>query len=118
LVTTLACLLRNRSSYNFLNGIGIQWNASDAANPELIAQMLAKQGFTGARIEIGWNHIDFDDETKITDGAKLRARLLALKKYGIRPLILLNAHQGVPGPVKFHQRPSPQTLVLVILKFS
>lgn len=88
----------------FLNGIGIQWNASDAANPELIAQMLAKHGFTGARVEIGWNHIDFDDETKISDSDKLRSRLLTLKKYGIRPLILLNAHQGVPGPVRFHQR--------------
>jgi hypothetical protein len=91
----------------FLNGIGIHWNVSNSANQELVAQMLAKHGFARARVEIGWNNIDFDDETKLitSNATNLRTRLLALKKYGIRPLILLNAHHGQPGPVKFFERP-------------
>ena len=91
----------------FLNGIGIQWNVSNSANQELVAQMLAKQGIKRARVEISWNHIEYDDETKIIPGsaAQFRSQLLALKKYGIRPLILLNAHHGQPCPIKFVERP-------------
>jgi len=91
----------------FLNGIGIHWNVSNSANQELVAQMLAKHGFARARVEISWNHIDFDDETKVipSSATNFRSQLLALKKYGIRPLILLNAHHGQPGPIQFSQRP-------------
>src|SRR4028118_2363611 len=91
----------------FLNGIGIQWNVSNSANQELVAQMLAKQGIKRARVEISWNHIEYDDETKIIPGsaAQFRSQLLSLKKYGIRPLILLNAHHGQPCPIKFVERP-------------
>ncbi len=90
----------------FLNGIGIHWNVKGSANPELVAQMLAKHGITRTRIEIGWNNIEFNDETKLIQdkAATLRAQLLAFKKYKIRPLILLNAHHGYPGPTKFFER--------------
>ncbi|MFB8790587.1 MAG: hypothetical protein U7123_17485 [Potamolinea sp.] len=91
----------------FLNGIGIQWNVSDQANPELIAQMLVKSGIARARVEMSWNHIDFDDETKLVSSFadNIRSQLLALKKHGIRPLILLNGHHGQPCPIKFVERP-------------
>src|SRR5919202_908370 len=91
----------------FLKGIGIQWNVSNSANQELVAQMLAKHGFARARVEISWNNLDFDDETKVipSSATNFRAQLLALKKYGIRPLILLNGHHGQPCPIKFVERP-------------
>lgn len=91
----------------FLHGIGIQWNVNDAANQELIAKMLAKNGITHARVEFNWNKIDFDDETKLVPSfaETVRSQLLALKKYGIRPLILLNGHHGQPCPIKFVERP-------------
>jgi hypothetical protein len=91
----------------FLNGIGIQWNVNNSANQELIAQMLAKNGIARARVEINWNNIDFDDETKLVPSyaKNIRSQLLALKKYGIRPLILLNGHHGQPCPIKFVERP-------------
>ena len=90
----------------FLNGTGVQWNVKNSANQELVAAMLAKHGIHHARVEIGWGKIDFDDESKLIPqtAKELRATLLALKKYGIRPLILLNAHQGAPNPVHSVER--------------
>ncbi len=91
----------------FLQGTGIQWNLSNSVNQELVAQMVARNGIARARVEITWNHIDFDDETKIVPNSadNFRSELLALKKYGIRPLILVNAHHGQPCPTKFVERP-------------
>ncbi len=91
----------------FLQGTGIQWNVSNAANQELIAKMVAKHGIVRGRVEINWNNIDFDNENQLVPSyaANIRSQLLALKKYGIRPLILLNAHHGQPCPIKFVQRP-------------
>ena len=90
----------------FLQGIGIHWNVSNSANPELVARMLAKHGITRARVEIAWNNVELDNETQLiaSNASNFRVQLLALKKYGIRPLVLLNAHQGIPGPVKFFER--------------
>ena len=89
----------------FLNGTGVQWNVSNSANQELVAAMLAKHGIHQARVEIGWGKIDYDDESKLIPqtAKELRATLLAFKKYGIRPRILLNANQGAPCPVKVFQ---------------
>lgn len=91
----------------FLQGTGIQWNVSNAANQELIAKMVAKHGIVRGRVEINWNNIDFDNENQLVPSYEpnIRSQLLALKKYGIRPLILLNAHHGQPCPIKFVQRP-------------
>jgi hypothetical protein len=85
----------------FVRGIGIVWNVEAAVNPELVAQMLAKYGFKRVRVEIGWGAINFNDETQIVKGHadKLKNILVALKKYNLRPLILLNSHHGVPCPL-------------------
>lgn len=90
----------------FLQGTGIQWNVSNSANQELIAKMVAKHGIVRGRVEINWNNIDFDNENQLVPSYEpnIRSQLLALKKYGIRPLILLNAHHGQPCPIKFVQR--------------
>ena len=89
-------------AHKFLDGIGIVWNVSQSGEPELIAAMLAKHGFKRVRVEIGWGAIDYDDETQIIKAHSNRIQnvLLALKKYNLRPLILLNSHHGVPCPRK------------------
>lgn len=88
----------------FLAGTGIVWNQKEEVkNPELLAQMLAKHGIRQVRFGINWSTLDYDNETKLKDNRaeQYRLRLLALQKYGIRPLILLNAHHGTPCPHKF-----------------
>ncbi|AFZ34378.1 hypothetical protein Sta7437_0787 [Stanieria cyanosphaera PCC 7437] len=85
----------------FLNGIGVVWNVESAVNPELVAHMLAKYGFKRVRVEIGWGLVDVNDETQIVKvhADRLKNILVALKKYNLRPLILLNAHHGGPCPL-------------------
>ena len=91
----------------FLDGTGIQFNVEKPLDPELIARMLAKHGINRARVELNWGHLNFETEKpqrnpNLVNG--FEANLLALKKYNLRPLILLNAHHGAPSPVKFFNR--------------
>jgi hypothetical protein len=93
--------LETMPATTFLDGVGINFDTGPA-KPDLMAQMLAKNGFRRARVEIGWSNITFEDETiDPRSAANLKTQLQALKKYNIRPLILINAHHGVPGPLKF-----------------
>jgi Concanavalin A-like lectin/glucanases superfamily len=78
---------------------GIMFNVS-ATEADATARLLAANGFRRARIEVGWNSLDYDDPTRINDVAGLRTKLAALKRYGIRPLILLNSHHGGPCPMR------------------
>lgn len=81
-----------------LGAIGINFNV-DPSQADGTARLLAANGFKRARVEVSWDHLDFDDPTKLADN---RASVLlgALKRHGIRPLILLNANQGAPGPIR------------------
>ena len=88
----------------YLNAVGMGLNL-DRENPDLVLQMLAKNGVRCGRIEIGWASIEWNDETKLNwSQDKYRALFAACKKWGVRPVILLNAHQGAPCPVKFFDR--------------
>ena len=87
----------------FLNGTGMNWNLT-GQNPDLVAQMLARHGVRHARIEIGWGSLNPNDDTQLTNADSLSASLRACQKYGLRPLILLNANQGVPCPVTMFNR--------------
>lgn len=89
---------------DFLDGTGIVFNVKKTTDPDLVAQMLAKHGIRQARFEISWGKINYNDETKLNDASEFRTKLLALKKNGIRPLILLNAHQGNPCPLRSFKR--------------
>jgi hypothetical protein len=86
----------------FLDGIGVVFQSNNNQNSELIAQMLAEHGVRHARFEIGWGALRYD-ENKLKDikEAEFRNKLIALKKFGIRPLILLNSNHGLPCPTKF-----------------
>ena len=88
----------------YLNAVGMGLNL-DRENPDLVLQMLAKNGVRCGRIEMGWANIEWNDETKLTwTRDKYRPLFAACKKWGVRPVILLNSHQGVPCPVKLFDR--------------
>lgn len=91
---------------NFINGIGVNWNSDRIKNLPLVAEMLSKHGVKVTRVEISWNNIDFDNESQISpqNASALKELLTILQQHQIRPLILLNAHQGAPCPVKFFER--------------
>ena len=79
------------------DAIGIQFNVPpDEA--EATAQLLAASGVRRARVEIGWGEIDYDHPDRLWRPERHRTILNALVRNGIRPLILLNAHHGVPAP--------------------
>ncbi|MEY2834135.1 MAG: hypothetical protein RLZZ574_3395, partial [Cyanobacteriota bacterium] len=97
--------LETMPTKRFFNGVGINWNSDEIKNSELVAQMLSKHGLSKARLEIGWGSIDFDTEQLTSQKAiQFKSIIQTFKKYKIRPLIVLNAHQGVPCPVKMFQR--------------
>ncbi|MBN2449228.1 MAG: hypothetical protein JXR77_02500 [Lentisphaeria bacterium] len=93
--------LETRSGAEFAGGIGINFNVPE--NEDLAARLLAEAGFTAARIEIGWGQVRWD-ESGFRDPERIRRRLDACRAHGLRPTILLNAHHGVPCPVRFEER--------------
>jgi hypothetical protein len=82
-----------------LNSLGINFNVTPKEAPG-VAQLLGDSGFKLARVEIGWNSLSYDDPNSFVDEASVRRRLVALRRHGLRPLILLNANSGGPGPAK------------------
>jgi hypothetical protein len=91
--------LETTPATTFLNGTGVAFKLG-GADADLAAEMLARHGIHHARIEIGWDSLNYDDETQLNDAVALGAQLRACKKYGLRPLILLNANAGGPCPLK------------------
>ncbi|MFO0925905.1 MAG: hypothetical protein U0736_02570 [Gemmataceae bacterium] len=90
-----------RPTASYLDALGINFNVSPEEAPATAA-VLAEAGVRSARVEIGWGSVLYDrPDTLAPDHARrLTAVLQALKKAGIRPLILLNAHHGVPCPMR------------------
>jgi hypothetical protein len=81
------------------SAVGINFNVKDA-QADAAARLLAANGFKRARFEVGFNNINYANPAQLINLNSLRTRLLALKKYGIRPLILLNSNEGGPCPSK------------------
>jgi len=50
-----------------------------------------------------WREITWE-ETRLNNEARLRHEFELCAQYGIRPTLLINAHQGVPCPLKFFKR--------------
>ncbi len=85
-----------------LNAIGM--NIDNTVQPfevPALARLLHASGFTRARYEIGWGDVDYSDPARLVNEGQVRAVLTALHHNGIRPLILLNANQGIPTPTRF-----------------
>lgn len=82
-----------------IEGTGLNFNVEpDMA--DAVAQHLAKNGFHHARIEIGWGSFNYDDPLQLDEPARFEPLLRACQQWGLRPLILLNAHHGYPCPIK------------------
>lgn len=86
----------------FRDGLGVVWSQSPRGmSADTMAGELEAAGFRRVRIEIPWSDLAWS-EKDFTASAKreLTADLLAFKAHHLRPLILLNANSGVPGPVR------------------
>ncbi|GBF75996.1 hypothetical protein PA598K_04435 [Paenibacillus sp. 598K] len=82
-----------------LGSLGVVFNvAPEEADPT--ARLLAEAGIVTARVEIGWGMLDYEDTGRLRPQQEREMRMVlgALRKHGIRPLILLNSHSGLPAP--------------------
>ncbi len=84
----------------YRDGVGIDYNWNLArASQDVEMQFLAASGFSRIRVEIGWGNVDYNTlDLNPSAKTELTAIVTAAKAHGIRPLILLNAHHGVPVP--------------------
>lgn len=85
----------------FLECLGANSTVGDQ-EADATATVLSEAGIRSVRVEIGWGGFSYDDPTRQPEAAAKRtsARLQALQQHGIRPLIVLNAHHGIPCPMK------------------
>jgi hypothetical protein len=94
--------LETKSGYDFLQGIGVNYNVPGNNDP-LAVRLLAEAGFKSFRIEIGFGSVHWD-QTKLVNQDRMEKLLALCRRHGIRPTLLLNAHQGVPCPAKFFKK--------------
>jgi hypothetical protein len=83
----------------FLRGAGVNFNVRPS-RARTTARLLARAGFRRARFEIGWCAIAYGKPSRIRRPARIRTVLRAFRDNRLRPLILLNAHHGCPGPLR------------------
>ena len=86
-------------SSRLLESLGINFNVT-ANTAEDTAHLLQDSGFRYARIGINWSALTYSDPTVFSNDTTIRARLQALKRHGLRPLILLDANSLAPAPAK------------------
>ena len=79
--------------------LGINFNVT-ANTAEDTAQLLQDSGFKLARIGMNWSALSYTEPNVFTNDLTIRARLTALHKHGLRPLILLDANSLAPTPAK------------------
>ncbi len=96
--------LETMPASHFLNGLGIVLNTHRGEDTDQLLRMCASNGLKHVRIEIGWGSLRYEDETRLNSAKQIGARLLACRKYGLRPLVLLNGHHGAPCPLKSFER--------------
>ncbi|HWX96143.1 MAG TPA: hypothetical protein VNZ01_04755 [Solirubrobacteraceae bacterium] len=84
-----------------LDSLGINFNVN-RADLEPTAQLLQDSGFKLARIPINWSNLSYEHPTEFPAYAvsQITARLSALHKHGLRPLIVLEAYSGAPTPMQ------------------
>jgi len=93
--------LETKAAVDFLAGVGVAYHSP--GNDELALRLLAETGFRAIRIEIGWGSVSWDEKS-FNNEKKLRRLMELVRQHGMRPTLLLNAHQGVPCPVQFTSR--------------
>jgi hypothetical protein len=93
--------LETRSGDAFVRGVGVNYNPP--GNDAVAVRLLAEAGFRAFRIEVGWGAMRWDEDGLTTE-PRLREVLRLCHRYHVRPTLLLNAHQGVPCPVRAFSR--------------
>ncbi len=91
-------LCKTRSLAEIEGGIGIVIDGFTA--PQDALEMLRQQGFRTARVEIRWGLVDPQTENRFIRQTDIEGFLGRLRQAGLRPLILLNAHDGNPCPCR------------------
>ncbi len=89
--------LVTRSAADLQDAIGINFNVTPAEADDT-ARLLADSGVRRVRLEIGWSQMSYADPGQLAAPSVYDTYLQAFSQYGLRPLILLNANQGMPGP--------------------
>jgi hypothetical protein len=88
-------------SSHLLSSAGVNFNVG-FRNADAVAQLLHDDGFTLARTNMSWNGLSYKDPTRLRPEyePQIRARFVALREHGLRPLIVLDANSGAPTPMK------------------
>src|SRR5581483_7232676 len=86
-----------------VNGVSVVYSLPSYlsnAQQEKDIQYMASVGIKSARIAVDWNNVAPTTENQLAaqPAAKHATTLALFKKYGITPLILLNANDGAPEP--------------------
>lgn len=93
--------VETKSTVDFLAGVGVNYHVP--GNDAVAVRLLHEAGFRAFRIEVGFGSLRWEQDD-FNNGPRLRAILALCRQYGIRPTMLLNAHQGVPCPTHFFKR--------------
>jgi hypothetical protein len=87
---------------HYLQFPGLYWNIPDKY-ADAICTLMDECGIHYARVEIGWGSLGWDDQFPQDTAQKYQNLFRIFKTHHIRPIILLNAHHGIPCPMKdFH----------------
>lgn len=81
------------------DAVGINLNV-DPDQADAVCRHLTANGFRHVRVEFGWGSISWDDPTRLADPRRFDRVVGACRRHGLRPLFLLNAHHGVPVPIR------------------
>jgi hypothetical protein len=89
--------VETRSARHLLDGIGMNYTLPHDADHDAVIRLLASAGVKHLRIDVGFASYDGKG---IRDGDRqyVDAVLKACRRYGVRPMLLLSAHSGAPGP--------------------
>src|SRR5689334_12653831 len=82
-----------------LDAVGMNFNVG-AADAPATARLLADSGFRTARISEPWGMLDYDNPGALTNDSDFRRTLTALNQFGLRPLIVLEAPDYLPCPMR------------------
>src|SRR5450755_2696637 len=91
--------LTTRPALALENALGMNFDVAPG-QADATARLLADSGVRRVRIEFPWSVMSYADPTQITDPAPLVTYLTAFRRFRLRPLILLNANSGLPGPAE------------------
>ncbi len=83
---------------SLLDAVGINLNVT----PEQLkatARLLATDGIRRVRVEVPWGAMSFQRPDQLQDPQTVSREFQVLRDYHLRPLVLLNANSGAPGPL-------------------